>query len=1008
MTQPRPNKGVHALANGLHWLHAEIARCLERVRGALEIYLESDSDDPRPLLTAAEQVRQVAGSVSMVQCLGATMLAREMRAVLEAAIAGQLKEREKAFAALSVATLQLSDYIELLAGGEPDRAVVLEPIISELRVARGRPLMSEIDLFGAQMVPLVMATDACLMEAPQHTDGDSQALAQAELANYQRHFVDWFRSRQVPVALQAMNGAALRIAQSVSAAPLRRLWWNLTLLTESLLPVDTTDLPVELKRLVGRSGVELQRLAQRGEGAAADTAAGVAIQVLYWLARASQRSARAQRLAEALHLSEVLPDEATLARARQHLHAPNAGALAQVRKELGRELQTVKDNIDLVVRTGGRAGTQPDQIAAHLRRIGDTLGMLGLDRLRQVLYNQATGVLALPPDAPQWLDVATTLVRVETALDEKLVRGARATTPSAALDTGGPGGRSSVAALAQEALVDSAQIESAMAAGVAQHSTAGLAGLGPRIQVLVASLRVGGLGAAADQLAVIGRYIDAGGAARAIGDPAATDRLAEAFASVEIYLEGLRDGLPQPEALMARVAACVAPLAKELETRTTEPPAQIAVAAAASASPVAPSPAPSMAIPPAPRAAAASEPVDPEILDIFVEEAGEVVSGLKRDLPRLERDLQDKDALTEVRRAFHTLKGSGRMVGASGIGEFAWAIEQLLNRCRDATLAVRTPILDVVREATELVPRLIVGLQAGDTAAAGFPEVQALSARADALRTEEPGVSAELYGIFRDDARERLKLVGNWLAGLRPDAAPVPVEAEIVRAFHTLRGSAAVARAAPVQRVAKAVEDYLTHLRRADTGLAADGQALLAEVVAAFGRWIGSTELAPAATRESPALQARVEQQQAALASVAATADTVPDRDAYTLSALEELQGIEAEVNGWPQASGAVHGAALAARFSDFGRQAAEHACPTLAEVARALAQRLAAVGSTPPPALLPALADIFEALYQRLDALRDGEREADAATLLDQVAGLPLVDVRAGRSPILPDESAP
>ena len=33
-----------------------------------------------------------------------------------------------------------------------------------------------------------------------------------------------------------------------------------------------------------------------------------------------------------------------------------------------------------------------------------------------------------------------------------------------------------------------------------------------------------------------------------------------------------------------------------------------------------------------------------------------------------------------MRRSFHTLKGSGRMVGAQLIGEFAWSIENLLNR----------------------------------------------------------------------------------------------------------------------------------------------------------------------------------------------------------------------------------------------------------------------------------------------------------------------------------------
>ena len=46
-----------------------------------------------------------------------------------------------------------------------------------------------------------------------------------------------------------------------------------------------------------------------------------------------------------------------------------------------------------------------------------------------------------------------------------------------------------------------------------------------------------------------------------------------------------------------------------------------------------------------------------------------------------------------MRRSFHTLKGSGRMVGAQLLGEFCWSVENLLNRIIDKTLA-RTPADD--------------------------------------------------------------------------------------------------------------------------------------------------------------------------------------------------------------------------------------------------------------------------------------------------------------------------
>ena len=39
----------------------------------------------------------------------------------------------------------------------------------------------------------------------------------------------------------------------------------------------------------------------------------------------------------------------------------------------------------------------------------------------------------------------------------------------------------------------------------------------------------------------------------------------------------------------------------------------------------------------------------------------------------------DMETLITVRRSFHTLKGSGRMVGAERIGEYCWTVENLLN-----------------------------------------------------------------------------------------------------------------------------------------------------------------------------------------------------------------------------------------------------------------------------------------------------------------------------------------
>ena len=72
--------------------------------------------------------------------------------------------------------------------------------------------------------------------------------------------------------------------------------------------------------------------------------------------------------------------------------------------------------------------------------------------------------------------------------------------------------------------------------------------------------------------------------------------------------------------------------------------------------------------------------VDQELLEIFLEEAAEVVATFGASLDALRDAHHDREALTTIRRGFHTLKGSGRMVGLMELGEVAWQCEQVLNK----------------------------------------------------------------------------------------------------------------------------------------------------------------------------------------------------------------------------------------------------------------------------------------------------------------------------------------
>ncbi|QEI10829.1 Hpt domain-containing protein [Cellvibrio japonicus] len=102
-----------------------------------------------------------------------------------------------------------------------------------------------------------------------------------------------------------------------------------------------------------------------------------------------------------------------------------------------------------------------------------------------------------------------------------------------------------------------------------------------------------------------------------------------------------------------------------------------------------------------------NEDIDDEIIEIFIEEAGEVTETIGEYFPRWAQNFDDKYSLTEFRRAFHTLKGSGRMVGANEIGELAWSIENMLNRVIDHTIEPGQIHVNLIRGVVALLPDMI-------------------------------------------------------------------------------------------------------------------------------------------------------------------------------------------------------------------------------------------------------------------------------------------------------------
>ncbi len=99
--------------------------------------------------------------------------------------------------------------------------------------------------------------------------------------------------------------------------------------------------------------------------------------------------------------------------------------------------------------------------------------------------------------------------------------------------------------------------------------------------------------------------------------------------------------------------------------------------------------------------------VDEEILEIFVEEVAEVLNEIISSFEAWRANPSDIEALQTLRRNFHTLKGSGRLVGATVIGELGWKFENLLNRILDNSMSRSDTLLKLIEQVPEHLPVMI-------------------------------------------------------------------------------------------------------------------------------------------------------------------------------------------------------------------------------------------------------------------------------------------------------------
>ncbi|WP_256644226.1 Hpt domain-containing protein [Stenotrophomonas sp. 9(2022)] len=249
-----------------------------------------------------------------------------------------------------------------------------------------------------------------------------------------------------------------------------------------------------------------------------------------------------------------------------------------------------------------------------------------------------------------------------------------------------------------------------------------------------------------------------------------------------------------------------------------------------------------------------AENIDQDIREVFLEEFDDELGNLGTLLPAWRMQPDNMDRLRPIRRIFHTLKGSGRLVGARTLGEFAWKIEGMLNRVLDGSRAATPAVLAMVDHANTALPQLNAALRDGQRVTVDLQAMQAIADRVaageetfyvplpvaaapqpvaqaevvadvpvldDAAAVEEAlaadtvaelvGTPANIDSVLREileaEVEVHLATLQQWLQSAQQ--AEQPVNDALLRAVHTMNGAFAMTEVPEITAVTGAAESYI-------------------------------------------------------------------------------------------------------------------------------------------------------------------------------------------------------
>lgn len=731
--------------NALMWLQDELQQSLAHALYAMNSYIDGDADSAKSLSDCIGALYQVKGTLDMINMSGAAMLAEEMQQTAIALRERRTADEELAQDALVRALLLLPNYLKLLSNDFQDHPLSLLDSFNELRHARGAEKLTEQSLFNP--VLSVALPDSIAPSPLRRLPAiaiDSNKLGHA----FQVMLLNWLR-QQDKESLRKMRGVThyLRLASLEEKTTL--LWWTAETMLEAL-EQGGLEASADSKQLLGKLVAPIKTQSEQSEAVLLETLPTELIHKLLLQVARAQSSGPLVTLLKATFNLHFLDH-------KQKIYGMSDNALGDAHLALLEQLEDLKSRLDRYNPDQDLDAATITEITQQLQSMTDTLALLTEYEASNLLQLQAEKLQALNednqrPDEDALTELADVLLQVEKFLQTST----QANVNDQLRHT-----------VMSECLLEMANIKETLTLmSQAQRHPDQLGETERQLGLIAGSMEMLNYPDCADILRQTVSKISEHNDSHEAFSPAQLNYLADILACCDIYMEGIsQHGHAEPGFLAdARDKLAYYDQADEYADDSEQAPSEPAETDqdpalaeldsllsgdneqllfdaepgnlsideqstktgnhSAETALSSPESAGSVADIIANRDQwQFAEGIDAEIADVFIEEAQEVLGELDSLMPQWLNQNNDA-ALTDIRRHFHTLKGSGRMAGATVLAELAWGVEQVLNHVLDGTRPETEQVQQLTAESHQLIPELLARFTRADNSS---------TARVDAL-----------------------------------------------------------------------------------------------------------------------------------------------------------------------------------------------------------------------------------------------------------------------------------